>query len=153
MLRKSLLENACGTIYVQKPLLCRQMLRKLFLENAFDTKYVQKHYFEGKCYGNHYLKMHLTPNTYKNITLKANAKEIINCKICLTPHMYKIVTLSQMLRKSLLENAFGTTYVQNHYFEGKCSGNHNLKMHLTLDMCKIMTLKANAQEIIHVKSI
>ena len=40
--------------------------------------------------------MHLTPNMYKNITLKANAKE------------------------TLLKNAFDTNYVQNGYFEGKC---------------------------------
>ena len=53
------------------------MLRKSSLENAFDTTYVQKHYFEGKCTGNHYLKMHLTPNMYKIVALKANAKEIV----------------------------------------------------------------------------
>ena len=68
------------------------MLRKSLLENAFDTKYVQKRYFEGKCKGNrHYFKMHyLTPpNMYKNITLKANAQEIITCKMHLTPNMLK----------------------------------------------------------------
>ena len=53
------------------------MLRKSLLENAFDTKYVQHHYFEGKCQGNRHCKMHLTPNMYKIITLKANAQEII----------------------------------------------------------------------------
>ena len=53
-----------------------------------------------------------------------------------------------MLRKLLLENAFGTTYVQNRYCEGKCSGNLYFKMHLTPHMYKIITLKANAQEII-----
>ena len=36
------------------------------------------------------------PNTYKIITLKANAKEIITL------------------------NAFDTKYVQNHYFADKC---------------------------------
>ena len=65
----------------------------------------------------------------------------------LTPNMYKIVTLKAKLWKSLLKNAFGTTYVQNHYFEGKCTGNHYFKMHLTPTMYKIITLKANAQEI------
>ena len=38
--------------------------------------------------------------------------------------------------------------MQNHYFGGKCSGNHHLKMHLTPHMYKIVTLKANAKEII-----
>ena len=60
-----------------KPLLCRQMLRKLSLENAFDTKYVQKHYDEGKCSGNNYCKMHVTPNMYKIVTVKAYAQKII----------------------------------------------------------------------------
>ena len=53
-----------------------------------------------------------------------------------------------MLRKSSLLNAFDTKYVQNHYFEGNCSGNCHFKMHLTPHMYKIVTLKANAQEII-----
>ena len=65
------------------------MLRKSLLENAFDTKYVQKCYFAGKYSGNHYFKMHLTPNMYKIIILKANAK------------------------KSLLYNAFDVKFVQN----------------------------------------
>ena len=55
----------------------RQMLRKLLLKNACGTKYVQNRYFEGKCSENHYCKMHLTPNMYKNITLQANAKKIV----------------------------------------------------------------------------
>ena len=42
----------------------------------------------------------------------------------------------------------GTKYVQNCYFEGKCSGNRNLKMHLTPNMYKIITLKANAKKIV-----
>ena len=37
----------------------------------------QNHYFEGKCSGNRHFKMHLTPNMYKIITLKAIAKKII----------------------------------------------------------------------------
>ena len=37
--------------------------------------------------------MHLTPNMYKIVTLKANAKEIITLKIRLTLNMYKISTL------------------------------------------------------------
>ena len=40
--------------------------------------------------------MHLTPNMYKIVTVKANAKEIITLK------------------------CIGTKYVQNHYCEGKC---------------------------------
>ena len=38
---------------------------------------IQKHYFEGKCSGNHYLKMHLAPHMYKIIALKATGKEIV----------------------------------------------------------------------------
>ena len=53
------------------------MLRKLLLENAFGTTYVQNRYFQGKCLGNRHFKMHLAPNMYKIITVKANAKEII----------------------------------------------------------------------------
>ena len=71
------------------------MLRKSSLEHAFDTKYVQNCYCEGKCSGNLYFKMHLTPHMYKIVTLKANAKN------------------------SSLEHAFGTKYVQNHYSKGK----------------------------------
>ena len=58
-----------------------------------------------------------------------------------------------MLRKSLLENAFGTTYVQNCYFEGICSGNRYFKMHVTPNMYKIITLKANAKEIVTLKCV
>ena len=54
----------------------------------------------------------------------------------------------QMLRKLSLQNAFGTTYVQNHYFEGKCLGNHHFKMHLAPNMYKIVTLEANVKEIV-----
>ena len=53
-----------------------------------------------------------------------------------------------MLRKSLLKNAFDAKYVQNRYFVGKCSGNCHFKMHLTTNMYKMITLKANAKEII-----
>ena len=53
-----------------------------------------------------------------------------------------------MLRKLLLENACDTKYVQNHYFEDKCSWNHQFKMLLMPNMYKIITLKANAKEII-----
>ena len=75
--------------------------------------------------------MHLTPNMYKNITLKANAKE----------------------------NAFDTKNVtlnvQKHYFhfEGKCKENRYLKMHVAPHMCKTVTLKANAKEIVTLKCI
>ena len=57
-----------------------QMLRRSLLENVFDTKFVQKCYFADKCSGNHYFKMLLTPNMYKIVTLKANAKEIVTLK-------------------------------------------------------------------------
>ena len=71
----------------------------------------------------------------------------------LTPHMYKIITLKANAKKSLLENAFDTKYVQNRYFEGKCKGNRYLKMHLTPNMYKIVTLKANAKEIVTLKCV
>ena len=118
----------------------------------FGTTYVQNCYFAGKCQGNHYCKMHLTPNMYKIFTLNANAKKIITWKcmwhhICANPLFWW-----QMLRKSLRENAFDAKYVQNCYFEGKCEGNHDFKMHLTPNMYKIITLEANAKKIITVKS-
>ena len=43
--------------------------------------------------------MHLAPNMYKIITLKANAKEIITLKMHLAPNMYKIVTLKANAKK------------------------------------------------------
>ena len=72
----------------------------------------------------------------------------------LTPHMYKIVTLKANAQEiHYFKMAFDTTYVQNHYFEGKCSENHYFKMHLTPHMYKIITLKANAKEIFTLKCI
>ena len=59
--------------------------------------------------------MHLTPNMYKNINLKANAKEIITLKC----FWYQICTKCYFEGKCS-ENAFGTKYVQNGYFKGKC---------------------------------
>ena len=56
------------------------MLRKSLLYNACDTKYVQKHYFDSKCQGNCHLKMHLAPDMYKIVTLKANAQKIVTVK-------------------------------------------------------------------------
>ena len=53
-----------------------------------------------------------------------------------------------MLRTSSLEHAFDTTYVQNHYFTGKCQENRYLKMHLAPHMYKIIALQANAKEIV-----
>ena len=53
-----------------------------------------------------------------------------------------------MLRKSLLENAVDAEYVQNDYCKGTCSGHLYVKMHVAPHMCKTITLKANAQEII-----
>ena len=124
------------------------MLRKSLLENACGTTYVQNHYFAGKCSGNLDFKMHLAPHMYKIVTLKANAEKIITAK-CIWHHICaKALLCRQMLRKSSIENAFDTTYVQNHNFAGKCSGNHHLKMHLTPHMYKTVTLRANAKEII-----
>ena len=102
-----------------KSLLWRQMLRKSLLENAFGTKYVQNRYFEGKysrksvtlkwiwhqhmykiivtlkanAQENRYLKMCLTQNMYKNITLKANAKEHHYLKMHVAPYLCKTMTL------------------------------------------------------------
>ena len=103
------------------------------LENACDTKYVYANrYFEGK-YSWKFItdKMCLTSNMYKNITLKANAKNIITWKCHSWHHMM----------------------IQNCYFESKCSGNHHFKMHLTPNMYKIVTLKANAQKISYCKDV
>ena len=59
---------------------------------------MQNHYFEGKCSGNHYFKMHLTPNMYKIVTLKAKDRYF---KMHLAPHMCKTVTLKANARISL----------------------------------------------------
>ena len=67
--------------------------------------------------------------------------------------MYKIVTLKANVKEIVIQNAFDTKYVQNHYFEGKCSGYCQFKMHLTPKMYKIITLKANAKEIVTVKCV
>ena len=115
------------------------------------TKYVQNHYFEGKCSGNHYLKMHLVPHMYKTVTLKATAQEIVTLKCMWLQICTKLLLWRQMLRKSSLENVFDTKYVQKCYFEGKCWGNCNVKMHLTPNMYTIMSLKTNAKEIVTFK--
>ena len=153
MLRKSLLLKCIWHQICTKLLLYRQMPRKSLLENACGTTYVQNCYFAGKCSGNCYFKFHLTPNMYKIVTLKVNAKEIITVKSVWHHICTKSLLWRQMLRKSLLENACGTIYVQNHYFAGKCSGNRYLKMHLTPNIYKNITLKANAKEIITWKCI
>ena len=80
---------------------------------------MQNFYCEGKCSGNHHLKMHLTPHMYKIVTLKANAKEIITWK------------------------CFWCQICTKCYCEGKCSENRHFNMHLAPNMYKIVTLKAN----------
>ena len=136
-----------------KTLLWKHMVWKPLLENAFGTTYVQNCYLEGKGSGNCYFKFHLTPNMYKIMTLKASAQEIITVKSIWHHICTKSLLWRQMLRKLLLENTCGTIYVQNLYFAGKCSGNHYLKMHLTPNMYKNITLKVNAKEIITWKCI
>ena len=97
--------------------------------------------------------MHVAPHMCKTITLKANAQQIITVK-CIWHHICtKFLLWRQMLRKSLFENAFDAEYVQNCYFKGKCSGNHHLKMHVAPHMCKTVTLKAYAKEIVTLKCI
>ena len=121
--------------------------------------------------------MHLTPNMYKIVNLKANAKKIITWK-CIWHQIYtKLFSLNwnaqeiitwkciwhqictksllwmQMLSKPSLENPCGTTYVQNHYFEGKCLGNCYIKMHMAPNMYKFITVKANAKKIVRWKCI
>ena len=63
-----------------KLLLSRQILRKSLPENACNTKYVQNYDLKGTCKENCYLNMCVTPNMYKIITVKTNAKEIITEK-------------------------------------------------------------------------
>ena len=69
--------------------------------------------------------MHVTPNMYKIITLQTNAKKIVTVK-CF----------------------WHAKYVQNDYFEGKCSGNCYCKMHVAPHICKTITFNANAKIII-----
>ena len=54
-----------------------------------------------------------------------------------------------MPRKLLLENAFDTKYVQNCYFEGKCSENCHFTNAFDTNICtNVITLKANAQKML-----
>ena len=92
--------------------------------------------------------MHVAPHMFKTITVKANAMDIITWKCIWHQICTKSLLWRQMLRKSLLKNAFGTTYVQNCYFEGNCWGNRYFKMCLTPNMYKIVSLKTNAKEIV-----
>ena len=69
----------------------------------------------------------------------------------LMPNLYKIVTLKANAQEIITLNAFDIKYVQNHYFEGKCSGNFHFKLHLTPNMYKIVILKANAKKIVTLK--
>ena len=65
--------------------------------------------------------MHLTPHMYKFVTLKGNAKENHEFKMLFhTKYVQNCYFEGQMLRKSLIQNAFDAKYVQNCYFEGKC---------------------------------
>ena len=90
---------------------------------------------------------------YRIVTLKANAKKIVTVKCIWHQICTKSLLLRQMLRKSSLENAFGTKYVQNRYLKGKCSGNYHFYMHLAPHIYKIVTLNANAKEIVTLKCI
>ena len=103
-----------------KQLLCRQMLREIVTWTCIWHQICTNRYFKGKCWKNHHFTMHLTPNMYKIITLKANAKEIVTLKCVWHQICTKSLLWRQMLRKSSLEVAFDTNYVQNHYFKGKC---------------------------------
>ena len=67
--------------------------------------------------------------------------------------MYKIITLKGNAKEIIILNAFGPTYIQNRYFEGKCKENRYFKMHVAPHMYKIITLKANAKEIITLKCV
>ena len=120
------------------------------------------------------MKMHLTPNTYKIITVVPNPQEIITLK-CIWHHLCtKPITLKanvkvivtekciwhQICTKMLLcmANGSGNRHLKMHvtpnmyktcYFEGKCSGNHYCKLHLTPNMYKIHYWgMANAKKII-----
>ena len=112
---KCMWHHICAKLWIW-----RQKLRKLLLENAYDTTYVQNCYFEGKCQGNCHFKMHLAPNMYKIVTLKANAQKIITLKCISHQICTKSLLWRQIVRKLLLENAFGTIYVLNYEFGGKC---------------------------------
>ena len=63
--------------------------------------------------------MHVAQHMCKTITVNANAKKIVTLKYIWHHICAKPLLCRQMLRKSLLTNAFETKYVQNCYFEGK----------------------------------
>ena len=71
-------------------------------------------------------------------------------------YVQKLLLWRQMLRKSLLWKCMSDAkYVQNHcYFEGKCLENCHFENAFDAPhMCKTITLKANAKEIITYKYI
>ena len=68
--------------------------------------------------------MHVAPHMFKTVTVMANAKDIMTWK-CIWHQ-----------------------YVQNCYFEGKCSENCYFKMHVAQHMYKTVTLQATSEEII-----
>ena len=81
--------HMCKTITLKA-----KMLRKSLLENACDTKYVQNHYFADKCSGNRYCKMLLMPNMYENDYFEGKCSGNHNFKMLLMPNTYKIITLN-----------------------------------------------------------
>ena len=143
--------------------LWRHMLRKSLLVKCMLSPHMYKtitlkananDIITVKCKENHHLKMHLAPNMYKIVTLKANAKKIMSlenavwCQICT-----KMLLWRQMFRKSSLENAFGTKYVQNCYFKGKCLGYCHFLIHVAPNMYKTITVNSNAKKIVTLKCI
>ena len=71
---------------------------------------------------------------YKIVTVKANAKKIITLKCIWYQICNKIVTWKANAEEIIMLNASDTKYVQNHYFEGKCSENRYLNMHVAPHM-------------------
>ena len=120
--------------YVQNRYFERQILRKSFtlkcIWHNICTKIIT---LKANAQENRYLKMCLTQNMYKNITLKANAKNIIPCKM----HVWhRICTKTMTLKANAKEHRYLKMHLTPHmykiyYFEGKCQGNHHFKMHLT----------------------
>ena len=63
--------------------------------------------------------MHVAPNMYKIITLKANAKNNRYLKMHVAPHMCKTITLKANAKEIITLKCIYTKYLQNHYFTGK----------------------------------
>ena len=102
ILRKSLLYKCLWLQICTKSLLWRQNAKEIItLKCVWHQICTKLYYFEGKCSGNCYFQMHLTPNMHKIISLKTYAKKIVTlklkwfwCQICTKSLLWRQMLIS-----------------------------------------------------------